>query len=117
MTTPDPRQSASRVKVTIYLDGRPGGTWVARAYDDENDRHIWSSEGATSPRQALEEVIPAIEHGEPHQPGCLPPLSPASLPGDEGGAGGAVTPPAPGGHRASAVADGFTHTCRAKGER
>lgn len=49
-----------KTKITVYLDGR-GSSWIARAYNDDTEKHVWSSEGASSPTQALREVAEAIE--------------------------------------------------------
>ena len=43
------------MKVTISLSGE-GIDWTARAYHDETDQHIWSSENAPSISQALTEI-------------------------------------------------------------
>lgn len=50
---------ATHNRITIYLDGA-GSRWIARAYDDDTEEYIWSSEGATSPKQALAEVAEGI---------------------------------------------------------
>lgn len=52
--------SLSRHRITIYLDGH-GTHWWARAYDDDTDEHVWSSEDASSATQALREVGEGIE--------------------------------------------------------
>lgn len=49
-----------RQRITVYLDGA-GSRWIARAYDDDTEEHVWSSEGASSPTMALREVAEGIE--------------------------------------------------------
>lgn len=41
--------------------GQRDGKWTVRAYDEETNEHLWSSEEASSLQQAMREVAEGIE--------------------------------------------------------
>lgn len=61
---PDPH------RFSIYVNGTIGQTWTARAYDDETEQHVWSSEAASTLTQALGEIVAGIEEHMKAAPGA-----------------------------------------------
>jgi isopentenyl phosphate kinase len=55
---PDDPQEAG--EIIVYLGGGKGH-WFAHAYDQEDNRHIWSAEDAPTVSQALSSVAEAVE--------------------------------------------------------